>query len=67
MDKQDIKTFRGWHRAAAERAVRAGFDIVYVYAGHGYLPMQFIVAPRSTTAATNMAAASRTAAACCGR
>ena len=42
MDKQDIKAFRGWHRAAAERAVRAGFDIVYVYAGHGYLPMQFI-------------------------
>src|SRR5262245_5327498 len=43
MDKQDIKTFRGWHRAAAERAVRAGFDIVYVYAGHGYLPMQFLM------------------------
>ncbi len=42
MDKQDIKAFRGWHRAAAERAVHAGFDIVYVYAGHGYLPMQFI-------------------------
>jgi dimethylamine/trimethylamine dehydrogenase len=42
MDRQDIKAFRGWHRAAAVRAVRAGFDIVYVYAGHGYLPMQFI-------------------------
>ena len=66
MDKQDIKAFRGWHRAAAERAVRAGFDIVYVYAGHGYLPMQFIVAAQPTTAPTNMAAASKTAAGCCG-
>ena len=41
MDKQDIRDFRRWQGAAAERAVRAGFDIVYVYAGHGYLPFQF--------------------------
>lgn len=32
MDKSDIKMFRGWHRAAAIRAMRADFDIVYVYA-----------------------------------
>ena len=35
MDKQDIKTLRQQHRAAARRAKQAGFDIVYAYAGHG--------------------------------
>ena len=42
MDLADIKAFRGWQRAAAMRAKRAGFDIVYVYAGHDYLPFQFL-------------------------
>ncbi|MFV2033476.1 MAG: NADH:flavin oxidoreductase, partial [Gammaproteobacteria bacterium] len=42
MDKSDIKAFRGWHRSAALRAMQAGFDIVYVYAGHEYLPFQFL-------------------------
>ena len=42
MDLHDIKTFRQWHRAAAIRAQQAGFDIVYVYAGHDYLPFQFL-------------------------
>jgi dimethylamine/trimethylamine dehydrogenase len=42
MDKQDIRDFRGWQREAALRAKRAGFDIVYVYAGHDYLPFQFL-------------------------
>ena len=34
MDKQDIRDLRRWHRAAALRARQAGFDLVYVYAGH---------------------------------
>ncbi|WP_406645521.1 NAD(P)-binding protein [Aliisedimentitalea scapharcae] len=34
MDKSDIRDLRRWHRAAALRAREAGFDIVYVYAGH---------------------------------
>jgi dimethylamine/trimethylamine dehydrogenase len=34
MDKSDIRAFRRWHKDAALRAKRAGFDIVYVYAGH---------------------------------
>lgn len=34
MDKRDIRDFRAWHRAAALRSKRAGFDIVYVYASH---------------------------------
>jgi len=42
MEAQDIVAFREWHRAAATRAQQAGFDIVYVYAGHGYLPFQFL-------------------------
>jgi len=42
MTLADIKQFRQWHQAAALRAKQAGFDIVYVYAGHGYLPSQFL-------------------------
>ena len=42
MDKADIRNLRRWHADAAKRAKRAGFDIVYVYAGHGYLPAQFL-------------------------
>ncbi|GAB4504239.1 MAG: NAD(P)-binding protein [Anaerolineales bacterium] len=34
MDREDIRNLRRWHRAAALRAKRAGFDIIYVYAGH---------------------------------
>ncbi|MCZ6637599.1 MAG: FAD-dependent oxidoreductase, partial [Alphaproteobacteria bacterium] len=34
MDKADIKAVRGWHVDAALRARKAGFDIIYVYAGH---------------------------------
>jgi len=43
MDKSDIKAVRRWHVDAARRAKRAGFDIVYCYAGHYLtLPMHFI-------------------------
>ncbi|WP_420326129.1 FAD-dependent oxidoreductase [Mameliella sp.] len=34
MDKQDLRNLRHWHRNAARRARDAGFDIIYVYAGH---------------------------------
>ncbi len=38
----DLRDLRRWHRAAAIRAVNAGFDIVYVYAAHTYLLAQFL-------------------------
>lgn len=34
MDKQDIRDLRQWHRDAAIRSKKAGFDIIYVYATH---------------------------------
>src|SRR6185312_915021 len=43
MTLRDIRDYRRWHRAAALRARRAGFDIIYVYAGHGLsLAMHFL-------------------------
>jgi dimethylamine/trimethylamine dehydrogenase len=43
MDKDDIRNLRRWHRQAALNARTAGFDLVYVYAGHDLcLPMHFI-------------------------
>ena len=35
MDKEDIRNLRRAHRKAALRAKEAGFDLIYVYAGHG--------------------------------
>ncbi|MEI6833296.1 MAG: FAD-dependent oxidoreductase [bacterium] len=44
MDKQDIRNVRRWHRQAAIRAKKSGFDVIYCYAGHGLtLPMQFML------------------------
>ena len=43
MDKRDIADYRRWHRNAALRARKAGFDIVYVYAAHDLsLAMHFL-------------------------
>ena len=44
MDKEDIRDLRRWHRAAARRAQKAGFDIIYCYAGHNLaLAMHFLL------------------------
>ncbi|MFQ5438619.1 MAG: FAD-dependent oxidoreductase [Paracoccaceae bacterium] len=49
MDKADIREFRRWHRAAARRAKEAGFDIIYVYAGHRMsLAHQFLLPDLNT-------------------
>ncbi len=46
MDKTDIRNFRRWHREAAVRARDAGFDIVYVYAGHHMTLTQHFLLPQ---------------------
>ena len=42
MTKKDIQELKDWHVAAAKRAQQASFDIVYVYAGMGFLPYHFL-------------------------
>ena len=46
MDKKDLRDFRRWHREAALRAKDAGFDIIYVYAGHNMTLAQHFLLPR---------------------
>ncbi len=43
MDAQDIRNLLRWQAEAARKARSAGFDIVYVYAGMGYLPYEFLL------------------------
>jgi dimethylamine/trimethylamine dehydrogenase len=43
MDAADIRDLLNWQAAGARRAMQAGFDIVYVYAGMGYLPYEFLL------------------------
>jgi dimethylamine/trimethylamine dehydrogenase len=42
MTKEEIRELQGFWVAAARRARSAGFDIVYVYGAHSFLPMQFL-------------------------
>jgi dimethylamine/trimethylamine dehydrogenase len=43
MDKTDIRNLLRWQAEGARKAKRAGFDILYVYAGMGYLPYEFLL------------------------
>ena len=43
LDKEDLKNIRRWHRHAALRARRAGYDLIYCYAGHGLTTAQFLL------------------------
>ncbi len=49
MDKADIRDLRKWHRDAALRARRAGYDIVYVYAGKLFGGPMFFLSRRFNT------------------
>ena len=46
MDKADIVNLRRWYVQAARRAREAGFDIVYVYAGHDMSVLQHFLVQR---------------------
>lgn len=46
MDKSDIRELRRWYRDAAIRSKEAGFDIVYVYAGHDMSILQHFLSRR---------------------
>jgi dimethylamine/trimethylamine dehydrogenase len=46
MTRREIADLRRWHRAAVERALRAGYDLVYVYAGHGLSTLQHFLSRR---------------------
>jgi len=43
MTEADIDQVLQWQRSAARRALDAGFDILYVYAGMGYLGYEFLL------------------------
>jgi dimethylamine/trimethylamine dehydrogenase len=42
LDQAGIRELEGLYAAAARRARDAGFDIVYVYGAHSFLPLQFL-------------------------
>jgi dimethylamine/trimethylamine dehydrogenase len=46
MSKSDIADLRRWHRNAVRRSLRAGYDIVYVYAGHALGGLHYFLSPR---------------------
>src|ERR1700744_4043545 len=41
MDRADMADLRAWQAEGARKAEQAGFDILYVYAGMGYLAYEF--------------------------
>jgi dimethylamine/trimethylamine dehydrogenase len=49
MTKSDIASLRRWHRDAVRRSLAAGYDLVYVYAGHGLSTIQHFLSPRYNT------------------
>ena len=46
MDKTDIADLRRWHRRAALRARKCGFDLIYVYGAHGFGTIQHFLSRR---------------------
>ncbi|MFZ2501278.1 MAG: NAD(P)-binding protein [Nocardioides sp.] len=46
MTKRDIADLRRWHRNAVRRSIQVGYDLVYVYAAHGYSVMHHFLSPR---------------------
>ena len=46
MSKRDIADLRRWHRNAVFRALQADYDVVYVYAAHGFGGVEYFLSPR---------------------
>ncbi|MGI9007625.1 MAG: FAD-dependent oxidoreductase [Streptosporangiaceae bacterium] len=46
MSKADLADLRRWHRTAVERSIRAGYDLVYVYAAHSFGGIEHFLSPR---------------------
>jgi len=46
MDQEDFRALRRWHRNAVKLGMRAGYDIVYVYAGHDLCLTQHLLGRR---------------------
>jgi dimethylamine/trimethylamine dehydrogenase len=46
MSKSDIADLRSWHRKAVRRALAAGYDLIYVYAGHNLSVLHHFLSPR---------------------
>jgi len=46
MSKADIADLRRWHRNAVRRSLQAGYDLVYVYAGHALGGLHYFLSPR---------------------
>ena len=46
MTLDDIADLRRWHRRAVGRAITAGFDVIYVYAGHALGGIHHFLSPR---------------------
>ena len=46
MDARDIADLRRWHRQAVARSLRAGYDLVYVYAAHSLATIQHFLSRR---------------------
>ncbi|CAM5467801.1 Oxidoreductase OS=Rhodanobacter lindaniclasticus OX=75310 GN=B1991_01135 PE=4 SV=1 [Rhodanobacter lindaniclasticus] len=66
LDEAGIRALVADFRAAAQRALAAGFELIEVHAAHGYLLHQFL-SPLSNRREAAMAAASTTAAGWCAR
>ncbi|MFO0994069.1 MAG: NAD(P)-binding protein [Hyphomicrobiales bacterium] len=47
MDKDDIRQLRLWHRAAFRRARAADYDLICLYAAHGFGIIQHFLSPRT--------------------
>ena len=45
----DIADLRRWHRQGVQRALKAGYDLVYVYAGHALSTLQTFLSRRFNT------------------